>query len=133
MPRRALLSACLLLVLGVSACDLGVRKAKARVNAVFEGLQRDAAGGGGYMQSAVASWARGADLLSDQDALAKADEEFRAWAQQKQLYRKIDSYEIVDARPEGGMLSDTAIVSVKVEGTIYRIRVRNEAPMAWAD
>ena len=133
MSRRAVLSGCLILLLGASACDLGVRKAKARVVAVFEGLKREGGGAGGHMQSAVAHWARGADLLADQDALAKADEDFRAWAQEKALYRKLASYEIVETKPEGRFFADSAVFTVKVEGRIYRIRVRNGAPMTWAD
>lgn len=133
MHRRVLISGCLVFLFGVTACDLGARKAKARVTAVFEGLKRDAGGAGGHMQSAVAHWARGVDLIADQDALAKADEDFRVWAQEKQLYRQITTYEIVEAKGETGIMSDTTLVTVRVEGKTYRIRVRNGAPMTWAD
>ena len=133
MRRLFLVFGCLVLVLGVAACGLGTRKAKERVKAVFDGLQHDAGGAGGFAQSAAAHWALGREVMSDQDALAKADVDFRVWAEEKGLYRRIGSYEIVDAKPDGGMMSDHAIVTVNVEGKTYRIRVPNGGPMSWVD
>lgn len=128
--RRLLASLSVLSVVALGACNPVVRQAKTRVETVMEGFQKDGGGSGGYMQAAVAQWAGGPHILSDQDALGKAEVRCKAWADQKGLYRKITSFKVLDAKAEG----DTgSIVTVNIEGKTYQIRVPPRDEMSWAD
>jgi hypothetical protein len=129
--RSLLLIAVLPALVALTGCQEHARVARTRVEAVLEGLQKGGGDDSGYTQTAIAAWSEGKSGL-DSNALAANEGRFRDWANAKGIYRKISSWEIVDAQPDGGSEYST-IVSVKVEGQAYKIRVPHNAKMEWVE
>jgi hypothetical protein len=112
----------------LASCQEG-NVAKSRVKCVLEGMKVEgAAGGGGSMQMAIGQWAKGVEAIINPNEELQAENGFKAWAEQKKLYRKISAYEVLDTQSDG----ETQVVSVTIEGDPYAIRVRPRQPMTWA-
>jgi len=108
----------------------GDRIAKRRVGAVLEGMRvESASSSGGNMALGMAEWAKGTQTIINPQEELQAENAFRAWAEKKNLYRKISGYQILDTRSDG----DCQVVSVTIEGEPYSIRVCDNVPMTWVD
>jgi hypothetical protein len=131
---RRILVSILFVVVAVTgtACDQNPRAARNRVVTMLEDFQKGSGGADGYTAEAIASWAMGREMLSDQGEIARNENGFRTWYEKKGLHWRIKSYEVLDAKPEGNS-SFIAIVNVKIEGKPYKIRVIRKSPMEWAD
>lgn len=65
--------------------------------------------------------------------LMRASDNFDRWRQQKDLYRQIGAFNVVDAEVLKGVTTPTAIVRFKVEGNEYRVKVPKDLPITWVE
>lgn len=106
--------------------------ARVRVTAILEGMKK---GGGGVnveIQTSICQWYKGKILIQDRDELAKASDLFAVWVREKGLDRKIADYEIVDVKVVEGARPPTYLVTVRIEGQTYRMKVPEKEPVSWA-
>lgn len=126
VPFFAVASALALVACGASGKEL---RARARVVAVFDGLQAEGPGGSsGAAQAAAAAWRIGPAVIGDAWELDRASRAFAAWAAEKGLDRKIDGYDIVRVEDVGPLES---LVTVTVESRTLGIRVPSQGEMRW--
>lgn len=129
LPRTLLLI--LLVTLPPAYCKETARVARVRVDQMLDGLQKDGGSNSGYMQASAVQWCGDRAVLGDQDALARADADFRKWLIEKDLHRKISSYEILKVDAEDSTTLAAVRVKFRVEGKEYNVRVPHQAAMTW--
>ncbi|HEY4640117.1 MAG TPA: hypothetical protein VII75_02150, partial [Thermoanaerobaculia bacterium] len=81
---------------------------------------------------AVKYWYNNNQPLELSELMAASDK-FDRWRQQKNLYRQIGEFKVVDAEAVKGEAIPTAIVRFNVEGTEYRVKVAQDRPITWAE
>jgi hypothetical protein len=114
----------------LSKGDVG-GKAKKRVDLVLKGMRDDGGTLGIGLQTAVCQWDRGAGLITDLKELERALDRFNGWCGEKQLgNRKISGYDVLDAACEAS--GDPCVVSVRIEGARYKLKVPERARISWA-
>ena len=83
------------------------------------------------MQFAVGYWAMNQRVI-DQNTMNWASDGFDKWRGEKDLYAKaFTNYEVTKSELVKGEKNPTAIVTFKIEGTEYRVRVPNGQPIKW--
>lgn len=65
--------------------------------------------------------------------LARASDNFDRWRQQKDLYRQIGVFSIIDCQVVEGTTVPTAYVRFTVSGIQYRVKVPKDQTISWAD
>jgi hypothetical protein len=101
-----------------------------RVKQILTEMQT-AGGDNMKMQLAVTLWAKNRRAL-DTGELAWASDNFDKWLQAKGLYNKaFTAFEVTDSKEVEGAERPTAIVSFKIEGQEYRVRVPKDLPISW--
>jgi hypothetical protein len=85
------------------------------------------------VQTAIAQWYEGAAFIPERDVLGQASMDFNAWRREKNLNRKIESWEIVSVTAEPETDPPVSIVSVTIEGEPYAMRVQEGQPIEWAN
>ena len=108
-------------------------KARARVNAILAGWKTGGGGSGTDIQTSICYWARGVPLITDQAELGRYSDQFDAFCQRKNLFRRIADYEITDVAVISGEALPTAQVTCKIEGGYYKMRVTEGQPISWVD
>lgn len=106
--------------------------ARLRVTAILEGMKK---GGGGVnveIQTSICQWYSGKIVIHDRDVLTKASDLFTVWVREKGLDRKIADYEIVEVTVVEGARPPTCLVTVKIEGQTFRMKVPEKEPVSWA-
>lgn len=139
MTMRARLSSILSLVLlfaVITGCEevkklltgSSVDLAKKRVTKILDGSV-----GGKEDQRAISQYYKGVDLITG-PLLETAYDDFNRWMAQKDLTRKIRTWEILDAEqlPKEGAQPDTVLVTVKINGSTYKMKVPDRQPITWA-
>ena len=101
-----------------------------RVKQILSEMQ--AAGGDDMkLELAITLWAKNRRRL-DRDELAWAADAFDKWTKEKNLYNKaFSSYELVGSEEVEGVNPPTALVTFKIEGREYRVRVPKDLPITW--
>ena len=102
------------------------RTARRRVEAVLRGMAA------GPDSATVGLWARNARILGDVRELSWASDHFDAWRREKDLYRAIAAYHVLQVNKETAEVR-TAVVDVVIDGRHLRIRVPENHPLAWAE
>ncbi len=82
-------------------------------------------------QFAVTFWFKNKKIL-DQTEMNIASDGFTKWSMQKDMYRKIGEFEVLDAKEIKGATPPTAVVHVKVEGNPYTLVVKKDLPLEWS-
>jgi len=83
-------------------------------------------------QFAVTFWFKDKKILPLAE-LSIASNGFDKWRQQKDLYRKVGEYHVIEAKIVDGEKVPTAIVRFNLEGTEYRVRVPKDLPISWEE
>jgi hypothetical protein len=108
-------------------------KARARVEAILAGWKTGGGGSGTDIQTSICYWARGVPLITDQAELGRYSDQFDAFCQRKNLFRRIADYEITEVAVVPGAPLPTAEVTCKIEGGFYKMKVTEGQPISWAD
>ena len=106
--------------------------AEKRTANILNGMQ-DGTGTSAKVETAMCMWAAGAYRLSDQSRLSWASDHFDQWRHAKKLYRKIGDYKIEKVELVPDAPEETAIVTVKIEGDEYKMRVPKDHAVSWAE
>jgi len=106
------------------------RETRGRVIEMMEAWQADPTGSSGHMQHAVCMWYRGTSFMDDVE-LTIARKKFDGWRRQKGL-SKIESWEIESITKDTESIQETMLVSVKINGKSYRMRMAQRDPIEWA-
>jgi hypothetical protein len=106
------------------------KDAEKRVATILNGM-RDGKGSDAKIETAMNMWAYNAYRVGDRDRLSWASDNFDRWRQEKKMYRQIKDYEITKVEKVPGTEEDTAIVSVKIEGQEYKMRVPKDHAIHW--
>lgn len=108
------------------------KQAKERVGTVLGGMQKDGGGIGAELQTAICEWDRGVILIRDRDELERAVDAFNRWCQEKNFYnRKIGAWQVTDASCDA--LGDNCLVTAKIEGGTYKMKVPRGARISWTN
>ena len=81
-------------------------------------------------QFAVTFWFKNKKVL-DSTEMSIASDRFDKWRQQKDLYRQVGDYKVIDSKMVDGEKVPTAIVRFTLEGKEYRVRVPKDLPISW--
>jgi hypothetical protein len=83
------------------------------------------------MQLAITLWAKNRRQLDTQE-LSWASEHFDKFLREKDLYNRVfTNYEVVESKEVEGANPQAAIVTFKIEGKEYRVRVPKDTPISW--
>ena len=105
--------------------------AQRRLNTMLEDM-KEGTGVGPKQETAIGLWYNGSNRL-DNATLATASNQFDHWRQEKDLYRKFDTFTIDGSEEVKDAADPTAIYSVTIEGKPYKIRVVKGQPMRWEE
>jgi hypothetical protein len=83
-------------------------------------------------QFAVTFWFKNKKTL-DSTEMSIASDHFDKWRQQKDLYRQVGDYNVIDSKVVDGEKVPTAIVRFMLEGKEYRVRVPKDLPISWEE
>jgi hypothetical protein len=83
-------------------------------------------------QFAVTFWFKNKRVL-DSTEMSIASDRFDKWRQQKDLYRQVGDYKVIDSKVVDGEKVPTAIVRFNLEGKEYRVRVPKDLPISWEE
>lgn len=102
--------------------------AKKRVSLVLEGSV-----GGMDDQRAISQYYKGIDLITGPE-LESALDDYTRWLNQKGLGRRIKTWEVVGAEQleDVGAQATTVVVTAKINGETYKLRVPEREPITWA-
>jgi hypothetical protein len=81
---------------------------------------------------AVTYWFKNKRQL-DQTEMNIASDKFDRWLQEKDLYRKVGDFEVIDSKIVDGAATPTAIVRFVLEGKEYKVRVPKDLPISWEE
>jgi hypothetical protein len=123
-----LVCACLLTL--TSCAYFETRETRGRVTEMMEAWQADPTGSSGHMQHAVCMWYRGTSFMDDVE-LTIARKKFDGWRRQKGL-SKIENWEIESITKDTESIQEMMLVSVKINGKSYRMRMAQRDPIEWA-
>lgn len=83
-------------------------------------------------QFAVTFWFKNKRML-DNTEMSIASDSFDKWRQQKNLYRQVGDYRVIDSKLVKDEKVPTAIVRFELEGKEYRVRVPKDLPIQWEE
>jgi hypothetical protein len=69
----------------------------------------------------------------DMAELTRASDNFDRWRQQKDIYRQIGEFKILDTETVKAEALPTVIVHFEIEGTEYRVKVPKDLPITWVE
>ncbi|MCK4765249.1 MAG: hypothetical protein KAW12_23820 [Candidatus Aminicenantes bacterium] len=121
------------LFIGCSAETLRIRRAKARVNVILNGISRGADDNPKNEQIAVCRWWRDVALLTDINEFGSAGNAFDKWRLALDIYPVIDSYTIEDAEIDTEAKHPTVIVYVTINRMDYTLRVPEKGTIGCDD
>ena len=101
--------------------------ALARVNRVLSEMHSEKTS-----QFAVTFWYKNKRIL-DTTEMSIASDGFDKWRKQKDLYRQVGDYSVIDSKVVDGEKVPTAIVRFMLEGKEYRVRVPKDLPIRWEE
>jgi hypothetical protein len=132
--RRSALALLLPLSFALGACEQitsheAGREAKARVTAVFKGIQ--AGDTSKERQDATFQWYDGSLISTDPQTYEEAVDEFDSWLRESGLGDGIGTYEVLDAELEQGSQPPVAIVYGTVDGRDFSMRVVDGERIEW--
>lgn len=119
------LTGCEQLMQGLSEKSV-VDRAKARVQLALVGATNNS--DPKDQQTGIIQWTNPAQ---GKNHFEQAYDDFHKWLREKGLFRKVTSFEILDAEVEEEG-SSTVIVTVKINERTLKIKVPKEAQMSWA-
>jgi hypothetical protein len=105
--------------------------AQRRLNTMLEDM-KEGTGVGPKQETAIGLWYNGANRL-DNATLSTASNQFDKWRQEKDLYKKFDTFTIDGSEEVKDAADPTAIFSVTIEGTPHKIRVVKGQAMRWEE
>lgn len=127
-----------LVVLSLAACDDLVNLGKSqedlvreRVDFILSAIQKTGGTTSDQLQIAICRWYNDKIHLSDMGEMEWALDHFEEWQQEAGIYPRLQSYEIVEIRPEEEG-SDTMLVLTKINGGYRWMVVPPKASIAWA-
>jgi hypothetical protein len=98
---------------------------------VLEVLENMKSGRNVEMQFAVTIWTKNKRRLDLQE-MSWGSDHFDRWRQEKGLYQKaFTKFEIISSEMVKGQSIPTAIVTFKIEGDLYKVRVPKDLPISW--
>lgn len=107
-------------------------KIRTRVTNVFNGIKEEGGTTGDKLNLAMLTWDGG---QGRQEGLSTEGvyDRFTRWCQEKNINRKISSYEVSDVAIAQETGPVHAVVTVKIEGSTYRISVVERQRIKWLD
>ena len=81
---------------------------------------------------AVTYWFKNKRQL-DQTEMNIASDKFDRWLKEKDLYRKVGDFEVIDSKIVEGEAKPTAIVRFVLESKEYKVRVPKDLPISWEE
>jgi len=132
----ALLAALAGAVLVVPACDPladhAADQAKARVITVLDGIKTGGKRGTtSEFQLAMCRWYKDAVIIRDFQEFENASDTFDAWRRRGNIYPTLKSYEVTKVEVVEGTEPLTWLVSGKIDGKPFTMRVPEKAPIEW--
>ena len=107
-------------------------KVRTRVNTVLEGIRAEGGTTGDKLNFAMLTW-DGGQRKNEAISMEGVYDRFTAWCLQKDINRRIRSYEITNISIEKGSGPVTAVVSVQIEGRPLKMRVAEGERITWVD
>lgn len=80
----------------------------------------------------IGLWAKNTPLLGSQE-MSWASDHFDQWRREKDLYKQISTWQIVDVTSVPAAEEPTAVVTVNIEGRELRMLVPQNRPISWAE
>ena len=105
------------------------KQAEDRVATMLECWQRSEGRPTRDEQTATCMFYEGVIVINDRPTLEKAVDKYAEFKTAKNLYRKIETWEVLSATADG----DAFLVEVKIDGEYYTMRVVEDEPITWAD
>jgi hypothetical protein len=105
--------------------------AESRLHTMLDDM-KEGTGVGAKQETAIALWYNGANRL-DNATLSTASNQFDKWRQEKDLYRKFDTFTIDSSETVKDAADPTAIFSTTIDGKPLKIRVIKGQPMRWEE
>lgn len=139
MRRNGVLSLTLLaaLSLALAGCDellhLGKSKedlVRERVDTILSAVQAVGGTTSDQLQIAICRWYNDKIHISDMGEMEWALDHFETWQREAGIYPRLQSYEIVEIRPEEG--TEAMLVLVKINGGYRWMIVPPKASISWA-
>jgi hypothetical protein len=106
-------------------------QAERRLHTMLDDM-KEGTGVGPKQETAIALWYAGQNRL-DNASLSTASNQFDHWRQEKDLYRKFDTFSIDSGEEVKEAPDPTAIFSVTIDSKPYKIRVVKARPMQWEE
>ena len=106
-------------------------KAKHRVKVMLESWKKGGTSSSADAQTAICQWAQGVSFIGDRDALGAYSDGFDRFRREKDLYRAISSFDVVDAKVDDQDKSKVR-VSCTIDGSNYDLIVVDKEPIRWA-
>jgi len=102
-----------------------------RVDQMLHGMLAGGVGTSGDIQEAICFWYNGTRFISDRNELMSASDQFDEWRRVRDLYRKIESYEIAEISATSKILPEEFIVTVRIDGKAYAMLVKKRETIKW--
>jgi hypothetical protein len=104
-------------------------KALRRVETMLRGITSTDGGRSveGDEESAIGMWWYGKHRIPDQDLFEEATDQFDRWRGKADIFPYITSFTVDDAVKQANWV----IVSGTIDGAPYKMRVREDSPVAW--
>ena len=133
-PHRALGFLILLVAFAVNpGCDtFRDDKIGTRVRNVLTGIQEEAGSTGDKLNFAMLEW-DGGQHKTESVNLEGVYDRFIRWCREKDIDRRFASFEVTQVAVQPGVVPTTAIVTVRIEGVAYRMRVAEGRRISWVD
>jgi len=110
-------------------CESDSRKAKVRMQAVFDGITRQGGGVKTDEETAICTWYMGTARLADFGVFEAASDGFDKWRREGDIFPYIDSYTITGTEDAGRAV----IVSGTIDGAPFKVRVVERKPVRWVE
>ena len=112
--------------------DKKVEAAKQRVEGVLAGAKKG--GMSNELQLAIAQWYRGRNRLDTLEEYDVGSDKFDKWLTKKGLFRKVKTWEVLDAEalPREGIKPFAVLVTVKINKKTYKMKVPEDNQISWA-
>jgi hypothetical protein len=132
--RKVLSGVCAALILlsCMSGCSSNVKdNINVRVDASLNGLKET--GLTKPYQTAICMWAENKYFIGDRASLEKAMTDYEKWVKAKEISIPVSAFTIESVDLIDGEPNHTAIVSITIDGKTYKLRVKDNESIAWAD
>ena len=134
------IAAVVLAITGAAGCakidaqltEFTVRPIRVRVEGVLAGIAAEGGTTGDKLNMAMYLW-DGGQRRAEGTSPEGIYDRFTRWCQEKNINRRLSSYEILAIDVQKSPPPATALVSVRIEGISYRMRVVEGQRIAWVD